>query len=205
MAKLLYQGHASCRIENKAGKILYLDPFAGEGYTKTANLVLITHEHYDHNDITLVPMDERTIIIRHDQALINGHYFSFDYFGYHIQAVPAYNKNHNRNECVGFLIQTDGVTIYFSGDTSKIPEMEEIGKVGIDCALMPIDGEFNMGPAEASECAEIVHARHFIPIHSHVGLLFDMKQAMKVTYPGAMLVRPGNLVELKTASEEKAK
>ena len=51
MAKLLYQGHASLRITTSKGKIVYIDPYAGEGYDKPADMVLITHEHYDHNGI----------------------------------------------------------------------------------------------------------------------------------------------------------
>ena len=32
MAKLLYQGHGSYRITTGEGKVIYVDPFAGEGY-----------------------------------------------------------------------------------------------------------------------------------------------------------------------------
>ena len=32
MATLLFQGHASCRITTRAGAVIYIDPFAGEGY-----------------------------------------------------------------------------------------------------------------------------------------------------------------------------
>ena len=112
MAKLLYQGHASMRFQSKEGKVLYLDPYAGEGYQLPADLVLITHEHYDHNQISLVPMTPRTIIIRAKDALANNVYNHFDYCGFHIQAVPAYNQNHARNECVGYLIEVDGVRLY---------------------------------------------------------------------------------------------
>ncbi len=105
MARLLYQGHGSLRFVSNEGKVLYLDPFAGGGYDLPADLVLITHEHYDHNQINLVPMKPRTIIIRSKDALINGVYHHFDYCGFHIQAVPAYNANHPRNECVGYLLE----------------------------------------------------------------------------------------------------
>ena len=48
MAKLLYQGHGSYRITADDGRVLYVDPYAGEGYDKPADIVLITHEHSDH-------------------------------------------------------------------------------------------------------------------------------------------------------------
>ena len=196
MARLLYQGHGSLRFQSKEGKVLYLDPYAGGGYDVPADLVLITHEHGDHNQIGLVPLKPRTIIIRSKDALINGRYYSFDYFGFHIQAVPAYNQNHARNECVGYLIDVDGVRLYCAGDTSTTDYMETLGKMNIDYAFMPIDGVYNMGPKEASDCARIINPKHFIPIHSKPGMLFDMKQTMQVDYEKAMLVRPGEAIEL---------
>ncbi len=54
MAKLLYQGHSSLRIVTDSGTVVYIDPFAGEGYNLPADLVLVTHEHFDHNNVRLV-------------------------------------------------------------------------------------------------------------------------------------------------------
>ncbi len=47
-AKLLYMGHASIRITTPEDKVIYIDPFAGEGYEPAADLILVTHDHYDH-------------------------------------------------------------------------------------------------------------------------------------------------------------
>ena len=196
MAKLLYQGHASFRLETKEGKIIYIDPFAGEGYDKMADLILVTHEHYDHNAVDIVPKGDRTIQIRSKDALQDGRYFAFDYFGCHIQAVPAYNKNHKKEECVGYLIDVDGVRLYFAGDTSTTDYMETLGRMGVDYAFLPIDGIYNMGPEEATRCAEIINPKHMVPIHSNPAMLLDMKKTMQVTYERAMLIRPSEVVEL---------
>ena len=51
---LLYMGHASLRIVTSEGKVIYVDPFAGDGYDFAANLILVTHDHYDHNAVELV-------------------------------------------------------------------------------------------------------------------------------------------------------
>ena len=196
MAKLLYQGHASLRIETKEGRFIYVDPYAGEGYDKPASLVLITHEHYDHNAIHLVPLTPRTIVIRAKDALDSLGYHTFNYFGATIEAVPAFNKNHNVNECVGFLLTLEGKKIYVAGDTDYTPEMERLGEEGLSYAFLPIDGIYNMGPEEATRCANILKPDHLIPYHMHPGMLFDIKQDMKVTYSGAMLVRPSETIEL---------
>ncbi len=196
MAKILYQGHASLRLETKEGRFIYIDPYAGEGYDKPSSLVLITHEHYDHNGIHLVPLTTRTIVIRAKDALDGLGYHSFSYFGVSIEAVPAFNKNHNVNECVGFLLTLEGKKIYVAGDTDYTPEMERLGKEGLDYAFLPIDGVYNMGPEEATRCADILKPKHLIPYHMHPGMLFDIKQDMKVTYSGAMLVRPGEIIDL---------
>ena len=74
MTKLLYQGHASFRLTSNEGKVCYIDPFAGEGYDKEADLVLITHEHYDHNAIDKVKMKDNCVAIRSKDALNQGIY-----------------------------------------------------------------------------------------------------------------------------------
>lgn len=196
MAKLLYLGHASLRLTTENGKAVYIDPYAGENYSCPADMVLITHEHYDHNGIHRVTLKDTTVTIRAKDALQNGIYYDFDYYGIHIQATPACNKNHKIEECVGFLLELEGKKIYVAGDTDYVPYMEELAKMNVDYALLPIDGVFNMGPEEATRCANIIHPKHLIPYHMHPGMDFDIKQDMKVTYAGAMLVRPGDEIDL---------
>lgn len=196
MPKLFYQGHASVRITTDEGKNIFIDPYAGEGYKTPADLVLITHEHYDHNAIHLITMTPRTVVIRSADALKDGIYYEFDQCGVHVKAVPAYNSHHNKNECVGYILTVDGVKIYHAGDTDFIPEMKELSEEKIDYALLPIDGFYTMTPLDASKAAIVMNTKHMIPIHMHPGMNFDMTQCMKVTAPMAMLVRPNDLIEL---------
>ncbi len=197
MATLFYQGHASFRITSEEGRVLFIDPYAGVGYQTPADLCLVTHEHYDHNAVEKIVRKSQTVFIRVAQALDGGIYRSFDYFGYHIEAVPAYNSHHKREETVGYLITVDGITLYHAGDTDLIPEMAALKEKKIDYALLPIDGFYTMGPEDAAKAADIIGCRHLIPMHMHVGTDFDIAQAMKVHSDKAILVRVNQKLELK--------
>jgi L-ascorbate metabolism protein UlaG (beta-lactamase superfamily) len=196
MAKLFYQGHSSFRITTDEGKVIFIDPYAGVGYQTPADLVLITHEHYDHNAITLITRKPGTIVIRSKDALYGGVYRQFDECGVHIQAVPAYNAHHKKEECVGYVLSFDGVTLYHAGDTDFIPEMADLTKLHIDYALLPIDGFYTMSPEDASKAAIEIAPKHMIPMHMKPGMLWDYHQAMKVTAPMAMLMKPNDNIDL---------
>jgi L-ascorbate metabolism protein UlaG (beta-lactamase superfamily) len=196
MAKLFYQGHSSFRITTDEGKVIFIDPYAGVGYQTPADLVLITHEHYDHNAITLITRKPGTIVIRSKDALYGGVYREFDECGVHIVAVPAYNAHHKKEECVGYVLSFDGITLYHAGDTDFIPEMKNLTKLHIDYALLPIDGTYTMTPEEATKAALAINPRHMIPMHMKPGMLWDYHQAMKVTAPMAMLMKPNDNLDL---------
>jgi L-ascorbate metabolism protein UlaG (beta-lactamase superfamily) len=197
MAKLFYQGHSSFRITTDEGKVIFIDPFAGVGYQTPADLVLITHEHYDHNDIAKITMKPSTIVIRAKDALSEGSYHEFDEYGVHIQAVPAYNSHHKKSECVGYVLDFDGIRLYHAGDTDFIPEMNDLTALKIDYALLPIDGFYTMTPEDATKAALAIKPKHLIPMHMKPGMLWDYHQAMRITAPMAMLMKPNDNIDLK--------
>ena len=197
MNKLLYLGHASIRIITE-GKVIYIDPFCGD-YSMSADLVLVTHSHYDHNDLSKVENRNNDCkIIKYSDALVNGEYKSFDLGFVKVDGVPAgYNKNHNENECVGYLLTlNNGIKIYIAGDTSTTPYMEELGHMNIDYAFYPCDGIYNMDVNEASTCANIVNAKHSIPYHTKPGEAFDIEIANKFTGVNKMIIKPFEEIDL---------
>lgn len=196
MAKLLFQGHGSFRLTSNAGQVVYVDPFAGEGYDQPANLILVSHQHWDHNQVNLCAKKPDCRIISNFEALEGGRHNSFELDGIQVQAVKAYNQNHDVNECVGFIITIDGVKIYASGDTSKTDQMADFAELELDYAILCGDGVYNMGPEEAAQCAKIIKAKRNIIIHLELGKLHNEEKAAAWEGPSKLLVTAGEEIEL---------
>lgn len=159
-------GHASVKIVTSPGTVVYVDPFQAGDYSEGADLILVSHEHSDHNKVRLITPNEGCLTLRtKDTINRDGSYNTFEHLGVRVEPFPAYNKNHRISQINGFLLTFEGITVYFASDTSRIPEMETLSEREIDYALFPIDGQYNMGAAEAMECAALIGARHNIPMH----------------------------------------
>lgn len=196
MAKLLFQGHGSFRIITDNDVVIYVDPYAGEGYDIPADIILVTHQHGDHNQIQIPVKKDKCFIIQNQDAIKDGMYKSFHALDINIQAVPAYNSNHDRTQCVGYILTFEGLKIYASGDTSTTEEMKKYSAQGIDYALLPIDGIYNMDPVEATTCAGLIGAKHVIPIHMTPRTLFDDQKAELFTAKNRLIVKAGEEIEL---------
>ncbi len=198
MATLYYLGHATFRIKTNEGKVIYIDPFGGQPYMYSlpADLVLITHEHYDHNELKLVPLKTGAKVIRSINALNNGSYKEFDIGGIQIKAVPAYNSHHVKDECVGYIVSFDNLKVYHAGDTDFIPEMRDLNKENIDYALLPCDGFYTMPVDEFDKAIEAINPRFAIPMHTHVGVDFDEDVVKGINTPKKLVIRPGEEIAL---------
>ena len=197
--KLLYQGHGSLRITTNEGKVIYIDPYAGDGYDLSADLILITHGHQDHTAVNLIKdRNDDCRIITYREALVNGEYKTFDLGYATVEAVQAgNNRNHKITECVGWLITlSDGITIYATGDTSATDQMKELAERNIDYAFFVCDGKYNMDMDEAIACAKLVNARHSTPYHMVPGKLFDQERAEKFDVPNRLIIPAGDEIVL---------
>ena len=194
--KFLYQGHGSYRITAADGRVIYIDPYAGSGYDKSADILLVTHQHDDHNKVELVTQKPGCTVITNVEALAGGKHNTFNVGGIIIEAVEACNVNHDPKECVGFILTVDGIKIYIASDTSKTKSMESFASRKLDYALLPIDGFYNMDLNGASECARLIGARVNIPVHMKPGELFDMERAKAFDAPGKRIVPAGEEFDL---------
>jgi len=198
-SKLLYQGHGSLRVTAEDGRVIYIDPYAGTGYDKPADIILVTHQHDDHNQLQLVTRKPGCRIITNVEALKGGKHRTFNIGDIVIEAVEANNKNHDPRQCVGYIVSVDGFKIYFPGDTSRTRAMESFSAKKLDYAFFPCDGFYNMDLKEAAECARLIGARFNIPIHLKPGELFDRALAEKFDGPHRLIIDAGIEIPLNAA------
>ncbi len=203
-ASLLYLGQGSLRITTPEGKVIYVDPYAGDDYGLAADLILVTHGHFDHNALDkITKRNDGCQIITQDEALAGGEHHSFDLGYATVVAVQAgFNDNHDVNSCVGYVVElSNGVKVYASGDTSTTDEMRDgtLAAMDIDYAFWCSDGVYNMGNEEAAEAARMVGAKHNIPYHNATtdsGEVFDPDAAARFDAPNALVVQPGEEITL---------
>lgn len=197
MSKLLFQGHGSYRIITNDNVVIYVDPAFGDGYEMDADIILVTHEHADHNKVELPKKKDSTVIIRAKDLHYAHIYNKTSIFGVEIEAVEAYNENHDIRFCVGYILRFDGLVVYASGDTSETSDMKnKLPNYNIDYALLPIDGIYNMNASVASKCADLIKAKHTIPIHMKPFDLFNEEIANSFKHKSRLIIKPNEEITL---------
>ena len=191
--------HSSIRIIKN--KVIYIDPFKIDKSYNDADIVFITHDHFDHyseedidkvineNTTIIIPKELLTKILRkgiNKNAVItvesNKEYMVQ---GIKFETIPAYNTDKTfhpkENDWVGYIITLDGIRYYIAGDTDIT---EENRKVKCDVAFVPVGGTYTMDFKEAAQLINEIQPKIAVPIHygSVVGTKQDATDFIKLLH-----------------------
>ena len=208
--------HSSIRISKN--KIIYIDPFKIDKNYNDADIVFITHDHFDHyseEDIDKVINENTTIIIPEEMLTkilrkgINKNAVitvesNKEYMvqGIKFETIPSYNTNKTfhpkENDWVGYIITLDGIRYYIAGDTDIT---EENRKVKCDVAFVPVGGTYTMDFKEAAQLINEIQPKIAVPIHygSVVGTKQDATDFIKLLHPsikGIILMKQLQIMKL---------
>ena len=179
---ITFVGHGTLVIEWGA-RVVHVDPVAQYAdYTRLpkADLVLVTHDHFDHLDpeaIKAIRKTDTDVVLTEKCAskvkgtvMANGETRTFK--GMIVEAVPAYNiKNerapgkpfHPKGEGNGYVLSLGGLRVYVAGDTENTPEMKALA--GIDVAFLPMNLPYTMTPEMVADAALAFRPKVLYPYH----------------------------------------
>lgn len=182
--KINWYGHDAFTLEK--GTKICIDPFK-LSKSIDADIILISHDHFDHcslEDLKKISSDKTTIVsakeclskldnlkCREKLGITPGEEKTVN--DVKIRAINAYNINKinpdtkrpfhpKEDNKVGFLIKINAVTIYHTGDSDHIPEMNDLRP---DVLLIPVSGTYVMTAKEAAQAVEKIKPKIAIPMH----------------------------------------
>lgn len=178
---IVYLGHASL-VFLYQGTSIYIDPvrqYADFSKMPKADIIVITHEHFDHLDPDAINTLKKTgtkIILppaarkKLGQGEVLSHGTALDIGPLSIEAVPAYNttpghldfhpKSRKDN---GYVLTIGTLRVYIAGDTEDIPEMALLGR--IDVAFLPMNQPYTMIAEQVATAAKVIKPRILYPYH----------------------------------------
>jgi L-ascorbate metabolism protein UlaG (beta-lactamase superfamily) len=167
MMIIRWHGHACFEISN--GNTIVTDPHDGKSIgirppKVKADLVLVSHSHFDHNSVKTVNKSSTKTISE------PGKYIEYDI---EVFGIRAYHDNHHgerRGEICIFKFCVDGITFCHLGDLGHVPNQEQLKNLqDIDILFVPIGNVFTMGASDAWKAIKLIQPKIAIPMHYRVG------------------------------------
>ncbi|MBN1342640.1 MAG: MBL fold metallo-hydrolase [Phycisphaerae bacterium] len=172
--KIEWLGHASFKISGS--KTVYIDPWKLSAPSGSADIVIVSHSHYDHcspEDVRAVRTEATTVLAPPDCAAKLGKITAaspgkvHEIGGAKVEIVPAYNigkEFHPKaNDWIGAVVEMDGVRVYYAGDTDQIPEMGQLREITV--ALLPVGGTYTMNADQAAAAVKVINPGRAVPYH----------------------------------------
>lgn len=174
--------NAQSSIKIAGEKVIYFDPFNVTDEKHDADIIFVTHEHFDHfqpESITKIKKENTIIVapasmekqIKDESGIANIELWEPDTLhelcGLSVKTVPAYNgvlkPFHTKGKkWQGYIVNMDGIRYYVAGDTDV---NEDILRVECDVALVPIGGKYTMDKKQAAEFIAAIKPAAAIPTH----------------------------------------
>ena len=185
--------NAQSSIKLLKEKIIYFDPYLINDEKHDADIIFITHDHYDHYDkesINKIKNDDTYIVIPKSLKEEVSSYFELDHIrviepgseysvnGIKFNTIRAYNINKKfhpkENDWVGYKVYLNDGSYYVMGDTDETTESK---CVTCDYLFIPIGGTYTMDKDEARHLTNIIGPKVAVPIHygTVVGSIDDAK------------------------------
>ncbi len=173
MKNVHWTGHSGIKITGS--KIVYVDPYELSG-GEEADLILITHGHYDHcspDDVQKILGSKTTVVVPASavgvlsgniKTVRPGDHFTLE--GVAIETISMYNigkRFHPKEKNdVAYVFTVDGTTYFHAGDSDLTPEMKT---VRADMVFLPVSGTYCMDSKEAADACAVLKPKAAVPIH----------------------------------------
>lgn len=191
-AIIKWLGHSAFKIVTPTGKVIFIDPWLDNPVLTTeedvnvADLVLVTHDHFDHvgNAVEIVKKSNAILVAQPEtvdrlknECMLSEENIIFGGFGMNIGGsavvkgvtvtmVQACHSSVTGAPTGYILTLEDGKRIYHAGDTGVFDSMSLLGSLyPLDLALLPIGGVFTMDPIQAVRALTLLKPRRAIPMH----------------------------------------
>jgi L-ascorbate metabolism protein UlaG (beta-lactamase superfamily) len=163
--KLKWFGHACFLVTSDSGIKIILDPFASTGGLKygelkeTADIVTISHEHFDHNNIAAIK-GKPEIIKGAANKTIKGIPF---------KGIPTFHdedRGKKRGNNVIYRFEVDGITLCHTGDLGHDLTARDISEIGnLDILMLPVGGYYTIDAKVATEVCNKLKPKIILPMH----------------------------------------